>query len=259
MPVAKPKIARAKSKDSDSVTTFAVIGALLAGLVGVAYYFFYSHVKAISVADAAALKQVFKSGEPWLIECVKPGKGPSPVFSDAWGSLTSGAKLATLDCNAQLPSGKSTYERFKLRQPNYGPVILVTANTERPQMVPKNVLSSGAAIAKWASSITKAKLYPLSAASQFDGQCVRKSWCLVALTATGRLNDAEKKAMKTIVEAERGLRVVKIDASKHNLLLDLPGGAVSAPDPKGEAMLLLFSCFKRRQRLWRRRRRTCTC
>lgn len=49
----------------------------------------------------------------------------------------------------------------------------------------------------------------------------------------------EKKALQALAESERKLRVVKVDASKANLFLDLPGGALAAPTGHKATLVLL--------------------
>ena len=202
MPLAKPKVARtaasrAKSGDfAAKVELFfqlisdvaagkerlsfmqllmglSMLGATCAVSVGV-YMLMRSKVVALSPNDTAALKQVFFTGEPWLVECTK-GRSASPMVYGAESSLR-GVQMGTLDCGAMLPSGKTTYERFKLTAPNYGPVILAAANTERPQIAPRNALVSPAELAKWVQGATKAKMYQPNSGATFESQCVRKPW-----------------------------------------------------------------------------------
>ena len=260
MPVAKPKIAktaaaRAKSGDfgaklelffsslAKGELTFLqaiVLGSIViaAGAAGIgAYLLMRSHVVALSPNDTASLKSVFYSGEPWLVECTK-GRKASPMVYSAEGALK-GVQIGTLDCDATLPSGKTTFDRFKLRAPSYGPVLLAAANTERPQIAPRNALTSTDALVTWGKAVTKAKMYAPTTSAQFDAQCVRKPWCLVVVTATGRLSDAEKRAVQGMAEASRQLRVVKLDASKANLLLDLPAGSLPPPTGSKSTVVLL--------------------
>ena len=100
-------------------------------------------------------------------------------------------------------------------------------------------LAVSQALTAWVKGATKAKLYAPKTVAQFESQCVRKPWCLVVLTATGRLNDGEKKALQGLAEKERRLRVVKIDASKNSLMLDLPGGELPSPAPHAATLVLL--------------------
>ena len=53
---------------------------------------------------------------------------PKPYFTDK------SIRLATLDCAATLPSGKTTLDRFSLARPVRGPMILFSANLDKPAM-----------------------------------------------------------------------------------------------------------------------------
>ena len=81
-------------------------------------------VELLRAADAAQLKEVFFSGEPWLVQCgtkaeisaaiVDDGFGAHAVVEKAASALPKDVKVGLLDCHKQLPSGKTTLERFKL-------------------------------------------------------------------------------------------------------------------------------------------------
>ena len=81
-------------------------------------------VELLRAADAAQLKAVFFSGEPWLVQCgtkaeisaaiVDDGFGAHAVVEKAASALPKDVKVGLLDCHKQLPSGKTTIERFKL-------------------------------------------------------------------------------------------------------------------------------------------------
>ena len=60
----------------------------------------------------------------------------------------------------------------------------------------------------------------------------------VGVVAAGsRLVDAERKALNALVQAERGVRFVTVDASKYSLLADVPGGL---PEPSAAASTLVL-------------------
>ena len=77
----------------------------------------------LSTTDADQLKQVFFSGEPWLVQCASKADLASAGAADGLGAhetvelavpLLKDTKVGLLDCAKRLPSGKSTMERFKL-------------------------------------------------------------------------------------------------------------------------------------------------
>lgn len=200
-------------------------------------YFMSSKVVAVSTSDSAALKEIFFSGAPWLVQCTKDKKA-SQVLRDAEGSLKT-TNLGLIDCDAALPSGKTLFQRFKLSPPSSCPVYLAAANMEKPQIVPCNELRSGSHLAAWATKATAVKVYAPTTTSAFDSQCLKKQWCAILLSAASRLNDAEKVAITKLAAANRRVRVVKVDAANYNLLLDLPGAGVPTPVPGASELLLL--------------------
>ena len=243
-PIARPPpdiAKRVRSRQSKlGEPSGAAIGAAVVALLAVAiggYVLLRSHVHALTPGDTAALKEAFYSGEPWVVECTKARKASQMVY-DAEGTLK-GVKMGTLDCDAVLPSGKTTYERFKLRAPSYGPVVLAMSNGERPQFAPRNVLTSGHALAAWATGTTAAKVFAPTSTALFDSQCVRKPWCVVVVAASGRLVDLERSAAQSLASTARRVRVVRVDSSKYNLLLDLPNGGVPPPTSSEATVLLL--------------------
>ena len=229
------------SSGKASPLQYGIVAAVAVAMLAVAggiHLLMRSQMRLLTPDATEALKEAFYSGEPWLVECTKPkASKASPVVYDAEGSLK-GFKFGMLNCGAVLPSGKTTYERFKLREPSYGPVVLAMANGAVPQIAPRNVLSNGAELAKWATSVTPPKVFAPTTSEQFESQCLRKAWCVVVLSPTGRLVDAERAALQQLAARERRVRVVKLDESKTTLLLDLPGG-VPPPTAKEATVLLL--------------------
>ena len=64
---------------------------------------------------------------------------------------------------------------------------------------------------------------------------------MLVFVAGPRLNDGDKKALTQLAREHRGVRFVTVDAAKHTLSLDLPGGV---PPPKvgvvsGQTLVLL--------------------
>jgi len=215
---------------------------LISGVVAVAavgfgvQLVFGSKVRALRPSDAGALKQVFFSGEPWLVECTTGSKG-SPLLYEAEGSLVKPIQAGTLDCGAILPSGKTTLERFKLSPNKHDPVFLFAANLDRPVVATREFLGSGESLAKWANGLSKPRLLAASTSELFEQHCLRRRWCGLVVTANNRLATAERKALMAIAGAYRSVRFVTLDASKLKLSLDLPGGL---PEPTSARSTLLL-------------------
>lgn len=232
----------AVASGKESLTVVQLLG-LLSSAVAIAavsfgvYLLTRSSVQALDASDTASLRRVFFSGDPWIVECTSRGRA-SPMVYEAESSLR-GVAMGTLACDAKLPSGQTTFERFKLTAPSYGPVVLAASNMERPQIAPKTALASAATLTAWAKGATKAKLFNPSSGAQFESQCARKPWCLVVLTAGSRLADSERKALQSLAERERRLRIAKVDASVSNLIIELPSGVLPPPTASQSTLLLL--------------------
>ena len=77
------------------------------------------------------LKDVFFGREPWLVLCDTNGTVDS-VF-EAVSRRDKGVKFGVLDCAAQLPSKKSTFERLKLNQNAGNPVLFFSGFGRDPK------------------------------------------------------------------------------------------------------------------------------
>ena len=110
------------------------------------------HVELLRAADAAQLKEVFFSGEPWLVQCgtkadisaaiVDDGFGAHPVVEKAASGLPKEVKVGLLDCHKKLPSGKTTVERFKL-DGSISPLLVLAANGKTVQITPSALTKHG--------------------------------------------------------------------------------------------------------------------
>ena len=107
-----------------------VVGALVIVGAGGLYMYTASQSVRLSVNDEAAMKSVFMSGQPWLVECTTGG--PSDVLYKAESKLKGKVQTAVLDCGAKLKSGKTVIQRFKLKTPGKGTFIIAVSNLELP-------------------------------------------------------------------------------------------------------------------------------
>jgi len=110
------------------------------------------NVELLRAADAAQLKEVFFSGEPWLVQCgtkadisaaiVDDGFGAHAVVEKAASGLPKEVKVGLLDCHKKLPSGKTTIERFKL-DGSISPLLVLAANGKTVQITPSALTKHG--------------------------------------------------------------------------------------------------------------------
>jgi len=226
------------------LTTFdkVVAGALLAAVASYAVRGALagrSSAPVLKVSDQDALKSVFFSGEPWLIECTSAGK-PSPAVFEAEKVLAAQEnpeiKLALLDCGATLPSGNTVVQRFKLSPPKEGPMVLLFANQQaQPAMATKSILASGESVVRWATSQSKPKVQKPTSTETLEKHCLKKKWCALVFTAVDRPSDAERSSLGKLAKAMRDVRFVTVDSSKYTMKLDLPDpNAAPAEGTQGE-------------------------
>ena len=134
-----------------------IVGPLL--VLCVAYYArgalaARSQTPVLDARDAETLKSVFFSGEPWLVQCgtkaeisaaiVDDGFGAHAVVEKAASALPKDVKVGLLDCHKQLPSGKTTIERFKL-DGSISPLLVLAANGKTVQITPAALTKHGLA------------------------------------------------------------------------------------------------------------------
>lgn len=117
-------------------------------------------------------------------------------------------------------------------------MFLLAANVDRPSIAPGVAVRSGAKLAEWATRLSKPLVVTASSSPLFENHCLRRKWCVLVLSATGRLESAERAAIQTIAGGTRAVRCVTVDSSKLALSLDLPGGMPQTAPGKSTVMLL---------------------
>jgi hypothetical protein len=233
-----PGASKRGSKAGSSRVAYAAAAAAAVAAVAIYYLFFSTKIGSLKLTNADALKEVFFSGNPWLIEC---GRSGSPVLYEAESSLPKGLRAALLDCSATLPSGKTTLERFKISPHKRGPTILMFSNVDRPVLAPMDAVRTGADLARWATRLSQPRTVAPSTPAQFDQHCTRRKWCALVLSAGSRIPPEEKSIISRLAAANRAVRFVTLDTSKMNLTAEVLeiGGGVPTPTGARSALLLL--------------------
>jgi hypothetical protein len=217
---------------------YAAAAAAAVAAAAIYYFFFSTKIGSLKPRHSDALKEVFFSGNPWLIEC---GRSASPVLYEAESSLPTGLRAALLDCSATLPSGKTTLERFKISPHKRGPTIVMFSNVDRPVLAPMDAVRTSADLAKWAARLSQPRTVAPSTATQFEQHCTRRKWCALVLAAGQRIQPEEKAVINRLAAANRAVRFVTLDTSKMNLtagILEI-GGGVPTPTAAHSAFILL--------------------
>ena len=101
----------------------------------------------IGVDDPARLREVFFSGDPWLVMCAPyEGYPGNAVFESLAGNAWTrkAYRAGVIDCSAKLPaSGKTVVERFRLSSQkgyNRNALAFWVANGGKPKVVPAKML-----------------------------------------------------------------------------------------------------------------------
>lgn len=233
-----PGAAKRGSKAGSSRVAYVAAAAAPVLVAAIYYFFFSTKIGSLKPTNADALREVFFSGNPWLIEC---GRSASPVLYEAESSLPKGLGTALLDCSATLPSGKTTLERFKISPHKRGPAIVMFSNGDRPVLAPMDAVRTGADLAKWATRLSQPRTIAPSTAAQFEQHCTRRKWCALVLTAGSRIPPEEKAIINQLASANRAVRFVTLDTSKMNLTAEILeiGGGVPTPTAAHSAFVLL--------------------
>jgi len=148
-----------------------------------------------------ALKDVFFSGNPWLVLC----KNTTEKIPKVW-KLTSDALLADPDpqglslgvmpCFDPLPSGKTVYERFptikapptNVYVPRPAPHAFYVANGKRPVMLSQSYFTYktpdaqvGVKVIKHIKKNTKPSYGIVASTSELQSKCLKKGLCAVII------------------------------------------------------------------------------
>jgi hypothetical protein len=134
--------AEASRKRQQAYLKMAGVGALVIAILAFSFQAQFGRtggVTTIGTNETEQLKEIFFSGQPWLIQCVGPGISLDSSFVAAAPHLAantypySPVKTAALPCGDKLPSGKTIYDRFKLDR-RLQPLVALFANGDKPQV-----------------------------------------------------------------------------------------------------------------------------
>lgn len=188
---------------------------LIAGvaLLAWAIYKFSSPVVFLSPTEDR-LKDVFFGREPWLVLCDTNGTVDS-VF-EAVSRRDKGVKFGVLDCAAQLPSKKSTFERLKLNQNAGNPVLFFSGFGRDPRQLPTKLLRNQYVLRKEITALTKLKAAKVKSSTELYKKCLKKGKCGLVL-AGGPLEGVALKAMDRANADFPSMNWVILDSTKLKL------------------------------------------
>jgi len=185
--------------------------------------------------DANELKQVFFSGDSWIIVCSDANQvGLDSKLISAASFLASSfpdanLHLGTINCSYYLPSGRSILQRFKLDpQP---PVVFAVAHGNKPVQASRRNLEDTLQLSTWMRQKTKPHLWPVRNNTALATRCLSRKTCVVFLHKSP-LPDEQSSIMLKIQESPqfRRLHFASVNCSVFSLDLSEPiEGSYSSP------------------------------
>lgn len=143
------------------------------------------------------------------------GSSVDPVFESVSRKDTH-VNFAVLDCNAQLPSQKTTYQRLKLNPLVTQPVMFFSGFGKDPKQLPAKLLRNEYVFRKEITALTKLKAVKVKDTNKLYKKCLRKGNCALVL-AGGELDAAAMRAINKGYDALPGFSWVVLDSNSYKL------------------------------------------
>lgn len=190
--------------------------------------------------DSPELGDVFFGGQPWLVLCGRSKVSKPAMWMRAAEYLQNldedgdaPFNMGVLDCDKKLPSGKTTYERFKLTIPaNHRPHALLLYNGRTPSLITANLQStSETAVEKFVKSIATKTMISMPAvrtSADLESKCLALRHCVV-VAHNGLMIEYEKDWLMGLAKTHRTIRFVKVNLDLLALSLE-----ASLPAPVDE-------------------------
>eukprot|EP01041_Mallomonas_annulata_P011657 gene11657-24415_t len=160
---------------------YRVLGQITGGLVAVilAYIIWNSSkvaMKNLVNVDNDALSTVLLGKTPYVFFCQRGGKleGIPTVLSELHGVLGSKVGFAIVNCSQILPSGKSMFERFKLKK-EWRPTVFVTSPWSKPMQVLPTSFKDLATLRKSVETVITPKAPDVDNDKQLTKHCSKNS------------------------------------------------------------------------------------
>ena len=246
---------RRKTFLSRFFTAMFVVPGLFGALITIWGYLSPAYTT-IALDNNVQLKNIFFGGHPWLITCA-PYKGQpiNPIFTGISSSsyYTSGLyKLAMMDCDLPMPSGKTVIDRFRLNKQkkyNRNGLTFTVANGGKPQIVPgymmqnkkdKNHAEQTKQLNTYVTKLVAVKYGKVKNAAQLTKQCLSKAKSALVLVE-GDPSTTTKSMIERLAQKYRTLWFCVADRSKFAFSLEKKyPDILGLPMQEGEGRLVLF-------------------
>lgn len=192
-----------------------------------------------------SLREVFSGGEPWLVWCSDSSDGHDvsamhSIVDQAAPLLMGVARVGILDCEEELPSGKTTYEKLHLDESS--PTLFLAANGAAPKPLKAKNVKSANSIVKFVTKHAQPVLRRPTSADDLKDHCLGRKWCAVVLT-DGRLRDEFKSDTNALMRNNRGVSFNAVDASKYRLSTE-PKVLRKGEPSEDEPSMVVFNRWK---------------
>mmetsp|Transcript_11968 Transcript_11968/g.26457 ORF Transcript_11968/g.26457 Transcript_11968/m.26457 type:complete len:373 (+) Transcript_11968:55-1173(+) len=183
----------------------------------------------LDVQDTGKLKEVFFSGDPWLVFCQKDASTEIPVsLTAASKSLFSEVNFGVVDCWKPLKSSNKTLmQRWSLSE-SRPPAFLVANGNPPLQMVSKHYSDPDAAT-EWIRSNSQPAVVGKMNPERFEKECTSRESCVVLGSKSDDLDKDFKKLLLETMQSTR-VRVVNVDTSVWSVKLS---DKVAETKPRG--------------------------
>lgn len=212
----------------------ATVIVIISGVVGfLAYRSTPPSMKKLVNADPEVLKDAFFSDTPHLFYCDK-GTGSAPaVFSELHVIKGNSINFATVNCSQVLPSGKTLWDRFKLKK-DWKPTIFGTAPWTKAVQIHPTHLANAKAFKKSVedslspkATVVKSDQH-LAQHCQFSKNVVYDDrditpTCILLIKGT-KFTSTTSQLEQRLVQAYPKVKFAVTDASKYRMTFEDPDG-----------------------------------
>ena len=123
--------------------------------------------------------------------------------------------FGVLDCNAQLPSKKTTMQRLKLEKKK--PVMFYSAYGRKPRQLQPKLLSSEYSLVRELRALGMMHAVKVKDTMHLQEACLSRAACGLVLTTSGNVDDTSLETLNALSDEFSSMNWVVVDASKLRL------------------------------------------
>ena len=169
------------------------------------------------MTDELVLREVFfgeGEGKTYVILCNTAPKGSSTpissVFTDAHTEYRT-AHFGLMDCEYQLPSGKTIIERFDI-DVNKRPTIFVSGKVGPPKQIPPKFLKSGTTLTSYLAATLEPHAAKIENSKDLKMKCLDKEWCGLLMKG-GTVENHVKNTVKNLLNKYENIQFASVDST----------------------------------------------